>query len=166
MTLHLAISRCNGVSSPVNALSSVQELQSQLIRSKAKALFTCEPLLDTALQAAKTASIPKEKIYICDLYGQLGEPKEYQKSHKTLSRLVAEGSSLPDLEPQRWQKGQAMSQIAFLVYSSGTTGTPVSGETGSCPSTTARSTDFLGIAERNHDLALQCHRQCPSMAES
>lgn len=128
MTLHLAISRCNGVSSPINALSSVQELRSQLIMSKAKALFTCKPLLDTALQAAKIAGIPKEKIYICDLYGQLGEPEEYQKGHKTLNRLIAEGFSLPDLEPQRWEKGQAMSQIAFLVYSSGTTGTPVSVE--------------------------------------
>ena len=153
MTLHLAISRCNGVSSPVNALSSVQELSSQLISSKAKALFTCKPLLETALQAARTAGIPKDKIYICDLYGQLGEPEQYQ-SHKTLSRLIAEGSSLPDLEQQRWHKGQAMSQIAFLVYSSGTTGTPVSEETGTCPSFTARLTDSPGIAERNHDLAL------------
>ena len=126
MTLHLAISRCNGVSCPTNVDLSAEELRNQLVQSKAKALFTCLPLLDTALQAARTAGIPSEIVYVCDLYGQPGEFVDSQKNYKTLNQLIAEGSSLPELEAQRWRKGQAMEQIAFLVYSSGTTGVPVS----------------------------------------
>ena len=127
MTLHLAISRCQGVSCPTSVDLSSEELRDQLVQSDAKALFTCLPLLDIALQAAKTAAIPSERVYLCDLYGQPGEVLvDSQKNYKTLNQLIAEGSSLPELEAQKWRKGQAMEQIAFLVYSSGTTGVPVS----------------------------------------
>lgn len=128
MTLNLAIGRCNGVSTPANITYTADELTTQLIKSKAQALFTCLPLYDVALRAARTAGIPTERVYLCDIYGQPRIFEKYRNRHKYLNQLVAQGSSLPELETQRWQKGQAKSQIAFLVYSSGTTGMPVSDE--------------------------------------
>ena len=126
MTLNLAISRCNAISTPANITYTADEIATQLIKSKAQALFTCLPLLNIALRAARTAGIPPNKVYLCDVYGAPAVPENHRRHHKTLNRLVADGSSLPELEAQRWQKGQATTQIAFLVYSSGTTGLPVS----------------------------------------
>lgn len=126
MTLNLVISRCNGISTPANIAYTAAELATQLIKSKAQALFTCLPLLRIALRAARTAGIPTNKVYLCNVYGPPHIAEKYRNPHKTLNRLVADGSPLPELEAQRWRKGQARTQIAFLVYSSGTTGLPVS----------------------------------------
>ncbi len=126
MTLNLAICRCNAVSTPANVTYTADELATQLINSKAQALFTCLPLFDIALRAARSAGIPTGKVYLCEIYGQARIAEKYRSPHKYLNQLVAEGSSLPELEAQAWHRGQAMTQIAFLVYSSGTTGMPVS----------------------------------------
>lgn len=40
--------------------------------------------------------------------------------------LIALGKGQRDLEPLRWEKGQGARQTAFLCYSSGTSGLPVS----------------------------------------
>lgn len=45
---------------------------------------------------------------------------------KTADDLIAEGEKLPKLEPLRMEKGQAAVQAAYLCYSSGTSGLPVS----------------------------------------
>lgn len=45
---------------------------------------------------------------------------------KTVDDLVELGHSVPDLEPLNWTKGQGARQVAFLCYSSGTSGMPVS----------------------------------------
>lgn len=44
----------------------------------------------------------------------------------TVDDLIEEGKSLPALEPLKWVKGQGARQVAFLCYSSGTSGMPVS----------------------------------------
>ena len=120
MTLSWAIHRVNGVSSPANAAYAADELAHQLTNSGAKSLFTVMSLLDVALRAASKANIPKNKIYICEMPGDKDIPKEY----KTLSQLTKEGESLPELEPIKWSKGQGERQVAFLCYSSGTSGLP------------------------------------------
>lgn len=79
------------------------------------------PVLETALQAAKAVGIPKDKIFLMDLPNQARKP-----GFKTVDDLVELGQSLPDLEPLRWVKGQGARQVAFLCYSSGTSGLPVS----------------------------------------
>lgn len=57
-------------------------------------------------------------------------PKEFtggkQVPFKTADDLIAAGEKLPKLEPFRMQKGQAATQTAYLCYSSGTSGLPVS----------------------------------------
>lgn len=45
---------------------------------------------------------------------------------KTVGDLVEQGKRLPAIEPLRWTKGQGERQTAFLCYSSGTSGLPVS----------------------------------------
>jgi hypothetical protein len=45
---------------------------------------------------------------------------------KTLNQLVEEGVHLPRLEELGWKKGEGASRVAFLCYSSGTSGLPVS----------------------------------------
>ncbi len=122
MTLSWAIHRLNGVSSPANAAYNADELRHQLTNSGAKVLFTVMPLLSVALEAAAQANIPKSSVYICEMPNDPPIPKEF----KTLSQLIKEGESLPALEPIKWSKGQGARQTAFLCYSSGTSGLPVS----------------------------------------
>lgn len=116
----------NGISTPANAAYAPEELEHQLRDSGAKCLFTCVPLLETALKAAKSVSIPKNRVYILELpkevTGGVTAPAEF----KTVDQLIQEGAKLPRLERLKWEKGQGARQVAFLCYSSGTSGLPVS----------------------------------------
>ncbi|KAL2198596.1 hypothetical protein P885DRAFT_32273 [Corynascus similis CBS 632.67] len=114
-----SVHRLSGIATPANVAYSASELEHQLRSSGAKALFTCVPVLETALQAAKAVGIPKDKIFLMDLPNQARKP-----GFKTVDDLVELGQSLPDLEPLRWVKGQGARQVAFLCYSSGTSGLP------------------------------------------
>ncbi|KAL8835737.1 MAG: hypothetical protein Q9176_006746 [Flavoplaca citrina] len=126
LTLSWAIHRLSGVSSPANAVYSASELEYQLRSSGSKALFTCLPLLPIALEAASKCNISRSKVFLLqvpkDLVGKQASPKDI----KTVDHLIDEGASLPDLEDLRWEKGQGARQTAFLCYSSGTSGLPVS----------------------------------------
>ena len=126
MTLNWAIHRLNGISSPANAVYSADELAYQLKNAGASCLFTVLPLLETALAAATKAGIPKNRVYICEVPDALTEGKAPPTEFKTLARLTEAGASLPEIEPLRWEKGQGARQTAFLCYSSGTSGLPVS----------------------------------------
>ena len=83
----------------------------------------CAPLLEIALQAAKSCGIPKERVYILEM------PKEFSGDKKlpfkTVSQLILAGEKLPQLEALKWEKGQGARQTAYLCYSSGTSGLPV-----------------------------------------
>ena len=127
MTLTWAVHRLNGISSPANAVYSADELRHQLSNSGATCLFTVVPLLPVALEAAAKAGIPRKHVYICELPDKVTGGAKAPQEFKTLTHLIKEGSSLPELEPIRWSKGQGARQTAFLCYSSGTSGLPVSG---------------------------------------
>lgn len=116
-----AIHRISGIVTPASASYSAAELEHQLRTSDSKAIFTCLPLLDNALQAAKAVGIPEDRIFLLPMPG--GEEK---KPLKTVDDLIRQGSQLPELEPLNWIKGQGARQVAFLSYSSGTSGLPVS----------------------------------------
>jgi acyl-CoA synthetase (AMP-forming)/AMP-acid ligase II len=116
-----AVHRLSGIATPANVVYSASELEHQLRSSGAKALFTCVPVLETALTAAKAVGIPEDKIFIMDLPNHAPKPP-----FKTVNDLVEMGHSVPDLEPLKWVKGQGARQVAFLCYSSGTSGLPVS----------------------------------------
>ncbi|KAJ3573082.1 hypothetical protein NPX13_g4833 [Xylaria arbuscula] len=119
-----AVHRLSGIVTPANAMYSVGELEHQLKSSGAKALFTCPSLFDNALKAARASNIPDDKIFLLAVPGQESDPR-----FKTLDDLIAEGRSLPELEALQWTKGQGARQTAYLCYSSGTSGLPVSENT-------------------------------------
>ncbi|XP_014553703.1 hypothetical protein COCVIDRAFT_107042 [Bipolaris victoriae FI3] len=117
-----AVQRLNGIVTPVNAMSTAEELTSQLRSAGAKALFTCASLLSTAIKAADIVGIPRRHIFLLEV--ATDQRNNGSCYFKTASRLAAEGQSLPPLQPITWSPGQAKSQVAFLCYSSGTSGTP------------------------------------------
>jgi acyl-CoA synthetase (AMP-forming)/AMP-acid ligase II len=118
-----AIHRLSGIVTPASAAYSIPELEHQLRTSGSKAVFTCAPLLDNALKAAAAVGIPKDRIFILRTAGFDNPP-----SYVTIDDLVAEGKELPPLRPLKWVKGQGARQTAYLCYSSGTSGLPVSEE--------------------------------------
>ncbi|KAH8688456.1 hypothetical protein BGZ61DRAFT_533234 [Ilyonectria robusta] len=114
-----AIHLMSGIVTPASAAYSAPELEQQLRSAGAKALFTCIPLLETALAAAKAAGISNENIFILPMPGF-----NKQVPFKTIDDLVEEGKNLPQLPPLNWIKGQGTRQVAYLCYSSGTSGLP------------------------------------------
>ncbi|KAI7769523.1 hypothetical protein LZL87_011407 [Fusarium oxysporum] len=99
---------------------SASDLEHQLRSSGVKALFTCASRLEIAAKAAKAVGIPQERIFI------LATPDDNSTlPFTTFDDLVKEGADLPKLEPLKWVKGQGARQVAFLCYSSGTSGFPV-----------------------------------------
>ncbi|QKX61035.1 uncharacterized protein TRUGW13939_08181 [Talaromyces rugulosus] len=124
LPLFWAIHRLSGVATPANAAYSAPELAHQLKDSGAKALFTCLPLLNTSLEAAAKAGIPKNRIYLIDLPSQITGNAKAPAEFKTLDQLVQQGKILPQLEKLKWSPGQGSRTTAFLCYSSGTSGLP------------------------------------------
>ncbi|VUC33245.1 unnamed protein product [Clonostachys rosea] len=116
----LAVHRCNGIVTPASAAYSAPELEHQLRSSGAKGIFTCVPLLETALRAAKAVGIAEDAIFLLPVPGFSSEKLPFQ----TVDDLIVEGKRLPAVEPLRWVKGQGARQTAFLSYSSGTSGLP------------------------------------------
>ncbi|KAL8851168.1 MAG: hypothetical protein Q9221_003888 [Calogaya cf. arnoldii] len=124
LTLSWAIHRLSGVSSPANAVYSSSELEYQLRSSGSTALFTCLPLLPTALEAASKCNIPRSKVFLLPVPKEVSGSQDPPKDIKNVDQLIQEGAGLPDLEHLRWGKGQGARQTAFLCYSSGTSGLP------------------------------------------
>jgi len=102
----------NGVISPANPAYSANELAFQLKDSGAKALLTQTHLLKSAVEAAKIAGIPQDRILV------IGDEKDLNVLHFSdfikSTRDTSRGA----------RKGQAASDLAFIPYSSGTTGLP------------------------------------------
>ncbi|KAI9037157.1 acyl--CoA ligase [Aspergillus affinis] len=119
-----ATHQLGGIVSPANAAYSAAELKHQLLDSGAKALFTCLPLLSTALEAASLAGFPKNRIYLIDLPSQLTGGAKAPAEYKTLEQFLEAGKSLPKLEKLNWSAGEGARRTAFLCYSSGTSGLP------------------------------------------
>lgn len=122
LTAAFATHYLNGIVSPANAAYNADELTYQMKSAGAKAIFTCIPLLETTLVAAKACGIPQERIYILEMAeaftGKVNVP------FKTVDQLIEQGKKLAPVEKARWTKGQGGTQTAFLCYSSGTSGLP------------------------------------------
>lgn len=103
-----------GVVSPANPGYTVPELVYQLKDSGAKLLVTHLSVLDNAKKAAKEAGIPESNII---LLGRDSDPSRTAK-HWTRVRNLAGTSRY------RRPKFSPKTDLAFLVYSSGTTGRP------------------------------------------
>ncbi|KAF4447332.1 putative phenylacetyl-CoA ligase [Fusarium austroafricanum] len=121
ITAIYGVHRLSGIATPANAAYSVDELTHQLKASGAKALVTCTPLLETALQAAKNVGITNENVFLFEI--PRADPTSRFK-HASVEDLINEGSKLAELEQLQWIKGQGARQTALLCFSSGTSGLP------------------------------------------
>ncbi|PHH63368.1 hypothetical protein CDD81_6065 [Ophiocordyceps australis] len=123
MTVSWATHRLGGVSAPISPSYSAPELARQLKAIRAKALFTCVPLLHVALEAARQAGIPKQHVYLLAVPPQmLKEDAPATTDLKTVDELIAQRAEA--LDKLQWCAGQGARQVAFLCSSSGTSGVP------------------------------------------
>ncbi|KAF2401496.1 acetyl-CoA synthetase-like protein [Trichodelitschia bisporula] len=102
-----------GIVTPANPAYSAEELAFQLKDAEAKALVTTVAYLDTALKAAAKCGIPTNRVLV------LGE-KDEQRRVKHWTQIV----NLSRSSYYRRRKANPDKDLAFLVYSSGTTGLP------------------------------------------
>ncbi|CZR44113.1 putative phenylacetyl-CoA ligase [Fusarium proliferatum ET1] len=114
-----SIHRLNGIASLSSAALSASELEHQLRASRAKAIFTCAPLLDIALKAIDAVGITRENVFLLPVPNATS-----RHGFRTIDDLIKEGEKLPELSPLQWKKGQGARQTAYLLYSSGTSGLP------------------------------------------
>lgn len=103
-----------GVLSPANPGYTVDELAFQLKDSGAKALVTQMPYIESARKAAAKVGIPEDRVIVM---GDQRDPT-FKAKHFTSIRNTS-GST-------RWRRSKMNphEDLAFLVYSSGTTGHP------------------------------------------
>ena len=105
---------CGGIISPANPTYTVEELAFQLKDSRAKALITTKELLPQAEAACKIVGIDRDYIALA---GDERDPDGRIK-HFTSVRNISGATRY------RKTKINALEDLAFLVYSSGTTGKP------------------------------------------
>ncbi|KAG6035719.1 hypothetical protein E4U41_005947 [Claviceps citrina] len=103
-----------GIASPANPTYTVDELARQLSDSKAVALVTQMSFLKTAVEAAQKAGIPLDRVIL------MGDDRDGSKQHRHWTDVTARGAQFQPtktaLDPKK--------DLAYLVYSSGTTGLP------------------------------------------
>ncbi|PVH85763.1 acetyl-CoA synthetase-like protein [Cadophora sp. DSE1049] len=106
-----------GVVCPFNNLYTVPELSSLLKSSGAKGLVTHTSCLDVALEAAKKVGLSRERVVVIgerDKNGEIGHLEDLMKAGGSGDgKMVTKKARLNPEE-----------DMAFLVYSSGTTGLP------------------------------------------
>ncbi|KAK4105140.1 acetyl-CoA synthetase-like protein [Parathielavia hyrcaniae] len=115
-----AVHRLNGIVLPLHSTSTTAELTAHLESAKCSTVFTCQPLLPAALDAATQLSIPQSSIFTVSL--PQGLVAGYSSPFLDTETLITEGASLPPLNPLLWTDGQAKDQVAYLCATSGTSG--------------------------------------------
>jgi 4-coumarate--CoA ligase len=103
-----------GIISPANPGYTSSELAFQLKDSGAKALATQKPFLKSAQEACKEVGIPEDRIIL------IGEEKDESARFKHFLNV----RNTSGTARYRRTKVDPKKDLAFLVYSSGTTGYP------------------------------------------
>ncbi|KAK4610687.1 putative 4-coumarate--CoA ligase 1 [Fulvia fulva] len=104
-----------GIVSPANPGYSPDELAFQLSSSESKAIATTKAFLPAATKAAKKANIPENRIIL------LGEERDPNRKFRHWTDVTK--ASLEN-RYRRKKASNPSKDLAFLVYSSGTTGLP------------------------------------------
>ena len=103
-----------GILSPANPGYTVEELAFQLKDSGAKALVTQKPFLKIAIEACKKVGIDEDRIIL------MGDERDETHKFKHFTGI----RNLAGTSRYRKTKINPSKDLAFLVYSSGTTGHP------------------------------------------
>ncbi|KAG5654723.1 hypothetical protein H0H81_007479 [Sphagnurus paluster] len=110
-----AVHTLGGIITPANPAYKTDELVHQLRTANAALLVIHPMFLDTAKAAAKEVGLSENRIVFTESGGSASYP--------TLDELVKYGSSVPPtFTESRFKAGEARTNIAFLSFSSGTTG--------------------------------------------
>jgi acyl-CoA synthetase (AMP-forming)/AMP-acid ligase II len=104
-----------GVVAPVNPGLSPRDLEQQLLRSQAKGIVVHPSCLSTALEAAKLANLPSERVLVLGETSGNNRLATVDQFIQSLGEASLTESQPVDVTPD---------DVAFLVYSSGTTGLP------------------------------------------
>jgi 4-coumarate--CoA ligase len=104
-----------GVISPANPAYTVEELAFQLRNSGAKALATQLPLIENARKAAQKVGLPENRIIL------LGDGRDDTSQFRHFTSL---GNTPGVSHHGRVKINDSSKELAFLAYSSGTTGLP------------------------------------------
>lgn len=112
--------RVGAVITAANPAYTAEELIYQLRTTDAKLLIVHPWNLPTALAAAQRIGMDMDRIVLFN-----AEESNTKYSHLTLQQLIDEGvkRSVPFIE-RRLKPGEARTKLAFLSFSSGTTGLP------------------------------------------
>lgn len=91
----------------------------QLNATKSALIITHSVYLDTARSAAKHAGISNDRIILLDVVTHMPRSNKFS----LLDEIISFGASKPEnYAAQRYQPGEAKTRLAFLSFSSGTTG--------------------------------------------
>jgi len=105
------------IGSTANPGYTADELHYQLTTVKTSLLLVHPAVLETALVAAKKAGLSADRVVLFD--------NSIPALHTAFQNLIAEGlTKNTSFVERRLAPGEAKSKIAFLCFSSGTTGRP------------------------------------------
>jgi len=117
-----AIHRLGATVTCANPAYTAGELQYQLEATKAKLLIVNNLSYSVAVTAAKAVALPLERIVLFDT---LENSASTSYTHTTVHELVKEGLEKPQGYVERkLKRGEGKTKLAFLSFSSGTTGKP------------------------------------------
>ena len=116
-------SRCpDSYLSPANPAFTSEELRYQLTTSGSSTIIAHPDALATALESAVLAGIPANRVVV--LEGLIND-NDARKGVKCSEDIIALGlSHSPHFIERKLAPGEAKTKIAFLSFSSGTTGKP------------------------------------------
>lgn len=98
----------------------MEELQYQLTTVKTAILFAHHAVAETAIQAAKLAGIPSNRVIVFGSGSKAGKLPNI-----TIQELIHQGlTKNPSFRERQLVPGESRTKLAFLCFSSGTTGKP------------------------------------------
>ncbi|KAI0943773.1 hypothetical protein AcW1_002856 [Taiwanofungus camphoratus] len=117
-----AVHRLGAIITAANPSYTAGELEHQLAATKTKLLIVHPWSHTVALAAAQAVGLSPDRIV---LFAPLADSPPSRTPHPTVDELVAEGLAQPPrFVERRLAPGEARTKLAFLSFSSGTTGKP------------------------------------------
>ncbi|KAI8989046.1 phenylacetyl-CoA ligase [Trametes punicea] len=117
--LTLGTQKLGGIVAALSATLTPDELAYQLTVARPSLLVAHVENLPAALQAAKAVNLPSSRIIVLD-----GQKAQTKLPHPSVEDLINQKTLPPFSEITFTKPGEARAKIAFLCFSSGTTGKP------------------------------------------